>query len=35
MLAQWVPVGERSKIGSLVYAGGQIGKKMSQFLIQR
>uniref|UniRef100_A0AAR5QA61 Major facilitator superfamily (MFS) profile domain-containing protein n=2 Tax=Dendroctonus ponderosae TaxID=77166 RepID=A0AAR5QA61_DENPD len=25
MLAQWVPVGERSKIGSLVYAGGQIG----------
>ncbi|XP_030754260.1 putative inorganic phosphate cotransporter isoform X1 [Sitophilus oryzae] len=25
MLAQWVPLGERSKIGSLVYAGGQIG----------
>lgn len=25
MLAQWVPLGERSKMGSLVYAGGQIG----------
>ncbi|XP_066254814.1 putative inorganic phosphate cotransporter [Euwallacea similis] len=25
MLAQWVPLKERSKIGSLVYAGGQMG----------
>lgn len=26
LLAQWVPLHERAKIGSLVYAGGQIGK---------
>lgn len=25
LLAQWVPLGERAKIGTLVYAGGQIG----------
>lgn len=25
MLAQWVPTNERAKIGTLVYAGGQIG----------
>ncbi|KAL1497230.1 hypothetical protein ABEB36_008225 [Hypothenemus hampei] len=25
MLAQWVPLAERSKIGTLVYAGGQMG----------
>lgn len=25
LLAQWVPLGERSKMGSLVYAGGQMG----------
>lgn len=25
LLAKWVPLNERSKIGTLVYAGGQIG----------
>ncbi|KAG5866032.1 hypothetical protein JTB14_029840 [Gonioctena quinquepunctata] len=29
LLAKWVPVGERAKIGSLVYAGGQIGTIVS------
>lgn len=26
LLAKWVPLNERAKIGTLVYAGGQIGK---------
>lgn len=26
LLAKWVPLQERAKIGSLVYAGGQMGK---------
>lgn len=25
LLSQWVPINERAKIGTLVYAGGQIG----------
>uniref|UniRef100_V5GIW1 Sialin n=1 Tax=Anoplophora glabripennis TaxID=217634 RepID=V5GIW1_ANOGL len=29
MLAKWVPLGERAKIGTLVYAGGQIGTIVS------
>lgn len=26
LLAKWVPLQERAKIGSLVYAGGQMGR---------
>nr|XP_023026033.1 putative inorganic phosphate cotransporter isoform X2 [Leptinotarsa decemlineata] len=29
LLAKWVPIGERAKIGSLVYAGSQIGTIIS------
>ncbi|KAJ8967622.1 hypothetical protein NQ314_002741, partial [Rhamnusium bicolor] len=29
LLAKWVPLGERAKIGTLVYAGGQIGTIVS------
>lgn len=29
LLAKWVPLQERAKIGSLVYAGGQMGRNIS------
>lgn len=32
LLAQWVPLHERAKIGSLVYAGGQIGTVLSNIV---
>ncbi|KAL3272430.1 hypothetical protein HHI36_013912 [Cryptolaemus montrouzieri] len=32
LLAQWVPLQERAKIGSLVYAGGQIGTVVSNLV---
>ncbi|XP_044758925.1 putative inorganic phosphate cotransporter isoform X2 [Coccinella septempunctata] len=32
LLAQWVPLHERAKIGSLVYAGGQIGTVLSNLV---
>lgn len=32
LLAQWVPLQERAKIGSLVFAGGQIGTIVSNFI---
>ncbi|KAK9693157.1 Major Facilitator Superfamily [Popillia japonica] len=38
MLGKWVPIGERAKIGTLVYAGGQIGtvvgNALSGYLIE-
>ncbi|RZB39500.1 inorganic phosphate cotransporter [Asbolus verrucosus] len=32
LLAQWVPLDERAKIGTLVYAGGQIGTIVSNLI---
>ncbi|XP_015838380.2 putative inorganic phosphate cotransporter [Tribolium castaneum] len=32
LLAKWVPLHERAKMGSLVYAGGQIGTIISNFI---
>lgn len=32
LLAQWVPIGERAKMGTLVYAGGQIGTIVSNLI---
>nr|CAH7726653.1 unnamed protein product [Callosobruchus chinensis] len=32
LLAKWVPLGERAKLGTLVYAGSQIGKCYNSYL---